>query len=54
MADLIRETKPKRGARFVCMEGADQLVSHNFESLILCLMTEIVLFDSRMVAMLPV
>ena len=26
MSDLIRRAKPKRRARFVCMEGADKLV----------------------------
>lgn len=26
MGDLIRKAKPRRGARFVCMEGADKLV----------------------------
>ena len=26
MADILRTTKPRRRARFVCMEGADQLV----------------------------
>ena len=26
MADVLRTAKPRRGARFVCMEGADQLV----------------------------
>ena len=26
MSDLIRKAKPKRKARFVCMEGADELV----------------------------
>lgn len=26
MADLIRKARPKRKARFVCMEGADKLV----------------------------
>ena len=29
MADVLRVAKPRRGARFVCMEGADQLVSVN-------------------------
>lgn len=27
MADVIRKARPRRGARFVCMEGGDQLVS---------------------------
>lgn len=27
MADLIRKAMPKRKARYVCMEGADKLVS---------------------------
>jgi nitrate reductase (NAD(P)H) len=27
MADLIRSAKPLRGAKYVCMEGADKLVS---------------------------
>ena len=27
MADLMRRAKPKRKARFVCMEGADRLVN---------------------------
>lgn len=27
MSDLIRKAKPKRKARFLCMEGADKLVS---------------------------
>ena len=27
MADVIRKAKPKRKARYVCMEGADKLVS---------------------------
>ena len=26
MADLIRKARPKRKARYVCMEGADKLV----------------------------
>lgn len=26
MADVIREARPRRRARFVCMEGADKLV----------------------------
>ena len=26
MADLIKKAKPRRKARFVCMEGADKLV----------------------------
>jgi len=26
MAELIRKAKPKKRARYVCMEGADQLV----------------------------
>lgn len=26
MSDLIRKARPKRGARYVCMEGADKLV----------------------------
>lgn len=26
MGDVIRKARPKRGARFVCMEGADKLV----------------------------
>jgi len=26
MADVIRSARPRRGARFVCMEGADKLV----------------------------
>ena len=26
MADLIRRARPKKKARYVCMEGADQLV----------------------------
>ena len=26
MADVIKKARPKRGARFVCMEGADKLV----------------------------
>ena len=26
MADVLKKAKPKRGARFVCMEGADKLV----------------------------
>lgn len=28
MADIIRKAKPLRKARFVCMEGADKLVSY--------------------------
>lgn len=28
MADVIRKAQPKRGARYVCMEGADRLVSY--------------------------
>jgi nitrate reductase (NAD(P)H) len=27
MADILRKAKPKRGARYVCMEGADKLVT---------------------------
>lgn len=27
MGDILRKAKPIRGARFVCMEGADKLVS---------------------------
>ncbi len=27
MSELIRRAKPKRKARYVCMEGADELVS---------------------------
>lgn len=27
MSEVIRRAKPKRGARYVCMEGADKLVS---------------------------
>lgn len=27
MSELVRKAKPKRKARFVCMEGADKLVS---------------------------
>ena len=27
MMDVIRRARPKRGAKYVCMEGADQLVS---------------------------
>lgn len=27
MADVIRKARPRRGARYVCMEGADKLVS---------------------------
>lgn len=30
MSDLIKRAKPKRKARFVCMEGADKLVSSYF------------------------
>ncbi len=26
MADLIKKARPRRGAKFVCMEGADELV----------------------------
>ena len=26
MADVLKEAKPKRGAKYVCMEGADKLV----------------------------
>lgn len=29
MAEVIRKAKPKRGARYVCMEGADKLVSRS-------------------------
>jgi nitrate reductase (NAD(P)H) len=29
MADVIRKAKPYRGARYVCMEGADKLVCHS-------------------------
>lgn len=29
MADVIGKAIPRRGARFVCMEGGDQLVSLN-------------------------
>ena len=27
MSEVIRKARPKRGARYVCMEGADKLVS---------------------------
>ena len=27
MSEVIRRANPKRGARYVCMEGADKLVS---------------------------
>ena len=27
MSEVIRRARPRRGARFVCMEGADKLVS---------------------------
>lgn len=30
MAEVIRKAKPKRGARFVCMEGADELPNGNY------------------------
>ena len=30
MAEIIRKAKPKRGARFVCMEGADELPNGNY------------------------
>ena len=29
MADVIRKARPKKKARFVCMEGADELVRDN-------------------------
>ena len=32
MSDLIKRAKPKRKAKFVCMEGADKLVSSYFSS----------------------
>ena len=30
MADIIRRAKPRRGARYVCMEGADELPNGNY------------------------
>jgi len=30
MADLLQRAKPKRGAKFVCMEGADELPNGNY------------------------
>lgn len=30
MADIIRRARPKRGARYVCMEGADELPNGNY------------------------
>lgn len=32
MRDLIKKAKPRREAKFVCMEGADKLVGHSLRA----------------------
>ena len=33
MSEVIKKARPGRRARYVCMEGADQLVRHECQSL---------------------
>ena len=52
MAEILKKARPKRGARYVCMEGADKLVSLDFSSttIILCRRETLISIDSLKVS----